>query len=170
MSRNQGRRQTPKLESLEGKLLLSTAHPAASARQAALAARQQAALASAQSFTLDGSVQVPTTSIVTFTQNGEHMGSFKVHGKLGTMGQVTGTFVAILDSTNAAMTAGGMVLNGRHGTVTLAMTSDPTDSTSYDFNIYSGTGSYTHASGSGKMSTSGVANNGNTLLFKVTMS
>jgi hypothetical protein len=164
------RRQAPKLEALEGKLLLSTTtHPAQAARQATLAARQQAALVAAQSFTLNGSLQVPTTSVVTFQQNGQHMGSFKVRGKLGTMGQVTGTFVAILDSTSANMTAGALVLNGRHGSVTLSMATDPVDTTSYDFVIYSGSGSYANVTGSGKMSTSGVANNGNTLLFSVTM-
>jgi hypothetical protein len=106
---------------------------------------------------------------VTFTQNGENMGSFKVRGKLGTMGQVTGTFVAILDSTSQQMSAGGLVLNGRHGTVTLAMSSDPNDSTSYDFNIFAGTGAYATASGAGKMSTSGVSGNGRTMLFSIKM-
>jgi hypothetical protein len=163
---SQRRRQSPQLETLEGKLMLSTAHPAA----AKLAASKLAAATPAPQFTLAGTLQVPTSSIVTFTQNGENMGSFKVRGKLGTMGQVTGTFVAILDSTSQYMSAGGLVLKGRTGSVTLAMSSDPNDSTSYDFNIFSGTGAFATASGSGKMSTQGVANNGRTMLFNITMS
>jgi len=164
---SQRRRQAPQLETLEGKMLLSTAHPAA----AKLAAARLAAATPAPvpQFTLAGTLQVPTNSIVTFTQNGENMGSFKVRGKLGTMGQVTGTFVAILDGTSQYMSAGGLVLTGRHGTVTLAMSSDPKDTTSYDFNIFAGTGAYATASGSGKMSTSGVTANGRTMLFSITM-
>ncbi len=165
MSRN--RRNTPQLESLEGKMLLAAAaHPALAAREAAAAA---AAAAAHGPFTLNGSLQVPTLSVVTFTQNGQNMGSFKVSGAAGTMGRVTGTFVALLDSTNQYMSQGAMVVNGRHGTVTLSMTSDPKDPTSYDFTIASGTGAYTGATGSGKMATSGVSNGGRTLLFHLSM-
>jgi hypothetical protein len=161
MSRNRSKRQSPQLETLEGKLLLSTAHAAV--------AKHTPAATPVAPFTLNGSLQVPSLSVVTFTQNGENMGSFKVHGKLGTMGQVTGTFVAILDSTSTYMSSGGLVLNGRHGTVTLAMSSDPKDTTSYDFHVFSGTGAYATASGAGKMSTAGVTSNGRTMLFNITM-
>ena len=152
------RRGALQVEPLEGKVLLSTA---------AARARAAAALVAAQPFSIAGTLQMPTNTIATFQVNGQNMGTFKVKGKLGTMGQVTGTFVAALDANND-MVAGQLVLTGRKGAVTLNMKSDPTDQTAYDWTVASGTKAFAAASGTGKMATAGVTGNGRIMNFTVT--
>jgi hypothetical protein len=158
MSRS--RRGALQVEPLEGKVLLSTAHASA------LAAARAAQVA-AQPFSIAGTLKMPTTSVVTFQVSGQTMGSFKLSGKLGTMGQVNGKFVALLDANNN-MTSGVLVLTARKGTVTLSMSPDTTDETAYDYTVSSGTGIFAAASGSGKMSTAGLSANGRTMTFVVT--
>ncbi len=147
------------VEPLEGKILLSTAHAAALARAAQVAAMP---------FSIAGMLKMPTTSVATFTLNGQNMGTFKLSGKLGSMGQVNGKFVAILDASNN-MTSGILSLTGRRGTVQLSMTNDPTDQTAYDFTVAKGTGAFVNATGSGKMATAGVISGGRIMTFSVTM-
>jgi hypothetical protein len=153
------RRGALQVEPLEGKVLLSTA-------RAALAAR--AAEVAAQPFSIAGTLKMPTTSVATFTLNGQNMGTFRLSGKLGSMGQVNAKFVAILDANND-MTSGVLVLSNRRGSVTLAMTADPADQTAYDFAVASGMGAFASAAGSGKMATSGLAAGGRIMSFAVTM-
>ncbi len=153
------RRGAPQVEPLEGKVLLSTARAAALARAAEVAA---------QPFSIAGTLKMPTTSVATFTLNGQNMGTFKLSGKLGSMGQVNGKFVALLDANNN-MTTGLLVLSNRKGSVNLAMTNDPADETAYDFTVASGTGAFAAAAGSGKMATSGVGAGGRIMNFAVTM-
>jgi hypothetical protein len=156
MSRS--RRGALQVEPLEGKVLLSTARARAHA----------VAQVAVQPFSIAGNLQMPTSSVATFQVNGQTMGTFKVRGKLGTMGQVTGTFVAALDANNN-MIAGQLVLTaGRKGSVTLSMTNHPTDQTAYAYTIASGTGAFASATGSGKMATAGVAAGGRTMVFAVT--
>ena len=152
------RRRAPQLEPLEGKVLLSTTRAAA---------RMAAAAVAAQPFSILGTLKMPTASVVTFTLSGQNMGSFKLSGKLGTMGQVNGKFVALLDANNN-MTSGVLVLSNRKGTVTLAMSNDPGDQTAYAYQVASGTGAFAAATGTGKMATAGLSGNGRTMLFSVT--
>lgn len=153
------RRRALQVEPLEGKVLLTAARVGAAAKAAALVA--------AQPFSIIGTLKMPTTSVVTFTLNGQNMGSFKLSGKLGTMGQVNGKFVALLDANNN-MTSGVLVLSNRKGTVTLSMSNDPGDQTAYGFKVASGTGAFAAATGSGKMATAGISANGRTMTFTVT--
>jgi hypothetical protein len=153
------RRGALQVEALEGKVLLSTA----AARLRAAAAAQVAAVP----FSIAGTLQMPTNTVATFQVDGQNMGTFKVRGKLGTMGQVNGTFVAALDANNN-MVAGQLVLTGRKGAVTLTMTNDPSDQTAYDWAVASGTKSFASASGTGKMATTGVSANGRLMNFAVT--
>jgi hypothetical protein len=153
------RRGAPQVEPLEGKVLLSTARSAALARAAEIAA---------QPFSVAGTLKMPTNSVATFTLNGQNMGTFKLSGKLGSMGQVNGKFVAVLDAQNN-MSSGILVLTGRKGTVNLAMTNDPGDQTAYDFTVSSGTRAFANAAGSGKIATSGLTAGGRIMTFSVTM-
>jgi hypothetical protein len=155
------RRGALQVEPLEGKVLLSTA-----AARAHAVAKHVAPLP----FSIAGTLQMPTNSVATFQLSGQNMGTFKVRGKLGTMGQVTGTFVAALDANNN-MIAGQLVLTaGRKGSVTLNMTNHPTDQTAYAYTVIAGTGAFASATGTGKMATVGVANGGRAMLFAVTPS
>jgi hypothetical protein len=157
MSRN--RRRALQVEPLEGKVLLSAARVTPRAAAAAALA--------AQPFSIIGSLKMPTASVVTFTLNGQSMGSFKLSGKLGTMGQVNGKFVALLDA-NSNLTSGVLVLSNRKGAVTLAMSNDPGDQTAYAYKVASGTGAFVAATGAGKMATSGISANGRAMTFTVT--
>ena len=153
------RRRALQVEPLEGKVLLSTARLAH--RAAAVAAL------AAQPVSIQGTLKMPTTSVVTFTLNGQNMGSYKLSGKLGTMGPVNGKFVALLDGNNN-MSSGVLVLSNRKGTVTLSMTNDPGDQTAYAYKVTAGTGAFAAATGTGKMATAGITANGRTMLFSVT--
>jgi hypothetical protein len=153
------RRRVLQVEPLEGKVLLSTARAGAAARAAALVA--------AQPFSMAGTLKMPTASVVTFTISGQNMGSFRLSGRLGTMGQVNGKFVAVLDA-NSNMISGVLVLSNRKGSVTLSMSNDPGDQTAYAFKVASGTGAFAAATGAGKMATAGVSANGRTMTFAVT--
>lgn len=153
------RRGALQVESLEGKVLLTTAHPAA--------ARAAAALVAPQAFSLAGTLKMPAASVVTFTLGSQNMGSFKLSGKVGTMGQVNGKFVAVLDGNNN-MTAGVLVLSNRKGSVTMSMSTDAADQTAYDYKVTAGTGAFAAASGSGKLATSGVAVGGRVMNFTMT--
>jgi hypothetical protein len=156
---NRKNRKAPHLEPLEGKLLLTTTH----------AVIHPAQVHVAPAFSLAGTLRLPATSVATFTQGGQTYGTFQLNGKIGTVGQVTGTFVAPINSSNNMTGQGVLLLKNRRGSVYLTVLTDAADNTSYDFTVKSGTGAFAAATGSGKMSTKGVTSNGKIMLFTVKM-
>jgi hypothetical protein len=156
---NRKNRKTPQLEPLEGKLRLSTVHTATS----------QAQVHVAPAFSLAGTLRMAASSVATFTQGGQTYGTFQLTGKIGTVGQITGTFVAPIDANNNMTGQGVVLFKNRRGSVNVTIMTDAADNTSYDFTIKSGTGAFVAATGSGKMSTKGVTNNGRVMLFTVKM-
>lgn len=161
---SQIRRKAPQVESLEGKQLLTAMHVAALRFEA----RAQAAHVAPAPVSLQGELQMPIASISTFKIGPQNLGMFRLHGRLGTMGRVNGTFVAALDANKQYMSSGEMVLSNGRGKVTLAMTSDPANITAYDYTVVSGTRAFAGASGAGKMATAGVTDAGRTMLFTLT--
>jgi hypothetical protein len=156
---NRKNRKAPQLEPLEGKLLLSTTH----------AVTRQAQVHVAPAFTLAGTLRMPASSVATFVQGTQTYGTFQLNGKIGTVGQVTGTFVAPIDASNNMTGPGVILCKNRRGSVNLTISTDATDNTSYDFTIKAGTGAFAAATGTGKMATKGVTNNGRVMLFTVKM-
>ena len=158
---NRRRRPAVQFEPLEGKQLLSTVHIATPSPKAMVQAMPQA-------FSLDGTLRMPVASIKTYVgSQGHHIGTFTLSGRLKGTGQVSGTYLAVLDANNQVMQSGGVTLTNRKGSVILVLANDPHDSTSYLFTVGSGTGAYSSAQGSGKLSTSGATPNGKTLFFAV---
>jgi hypothetical protein len=156
---NRKNRKAPQLEPLEGKLLLSTVH----------AVSHPAQVHVAPAFSLAGTLRMPASSVATFVQGGNTYGTFQLNGKLGTVGQVTGTFVAPIDANNNMTGQGVILFKNRRGSVYVTVLTDAADNTSYDFTVKTGTGAFAAASGSGLMSTKGVTNNGRIMLFTVKM-
>jgi hypothetical protein len=151
------------LEPLEGKQLLSTFHSALAHPKA------QVAPPAAQGFSIAGTIHSPVASIQTFTANGQNFGSFQFTGRVKTMGQISGAFVAAVDSSQQFMSTGMMRLIGKKGTVDLALTPTPGDSSSYQFTIASGTGAYAAASGAGRIQTAGYSAHLTVVNFSITM-
>jgi hypothetical protein len=156
---NRKNRKAPQLEPLEGKLLLSTMNVVSRQVQAHVA----------PAFSLAGTLRMPASSVATFTQGTQTYGTFQLNGKLASVGQVTGTFVAPIDASNNMTGQGVLLFKNRRGTVNLTILTDAADNTTYDFTVKSGTGAFAAATGSGKMSTKGVTNNGRTMMFTVKM-
>ncbi len=160
MSRSRTRRRTLTLESLEGKQLLSTVH---SYRLPA-----SHAVAPMKGVGLDGTLAMPVASIATFQQGGQTVGTYKVQGRVGSMGPASGEVVAVLDA-KGAMTKGMLHLSNRRGGVYFAMKTDPVDAKSYDITVDHGTDAFASAAGSGKMTTTTLSPDAKTLHFAIRM-
>lgn len=163
---NRRRRPALQIEPLEGKLLLAYAGTHATA---ALAVKAQVQTTAApRAFALDGALRTPVSSIKTYVSNeGAHIGTFTLTGRLKGTGQVRGTYLATLDPESRVMQSGGITFTNRRGSVILTLANDPNDNTSYLYTVASGTGKFAGATGSGKVSTSGMTPNGKTLFFGV---
>jgi len=133
-------RRSLQFDSLEGKVLLSTAlaDPAATVHRS-----------TAQPFVLNGSVQgLPTGK---FGTKGLEVSTFPIAGRLGSMGKVTGFFLlsdklvtpgAMPDLTNSLL-----VLTNSKGSLLLGIR--PSTMHRYSFQIVGVTTSYVSVSGSG---------------------
>jgi hypothetical protein len=133
-------RRLLQFDSLEGKVLLSTAtaDPAATVHRSA-----------AKPFVLDGSVQgLPTGS---FGSKGLEVSSFHVSGHLGSMGKVTGEFLL----SNKLVARGELpdladsllILTNQKGSLLLGV--KPSTKSRYSFQILAVTTNYASVSGSG---------------------
>lgn len=167
---SQNRKGSPTFDALEGKLLLSTLSTTVAARKAAIAEVQAASATAAASkaFSLEGTLRMPVNTLATFQLSGQNYGTFKLQGKLASVGQVKGQLVAALDANYQTMSTGAVTLSNGRGSVTLGLTPDPVDITSYAYKVTAGTGAFANATGSGKLSTAGLTPNASTMFFKVT--
>ena len=141
MSRH--RRRSPQIESLEGKLLLSTVHPMGRPQATALV--------------LDGNLSssvkaVKATGTTTLTISEAFTGTSR------SLGRVKGTLTEVVDGTTGALLSAGFLLKNAKGSVHLAFGSNDLVAHSSDattrretltYSVDSGTGAYATAAGSG---------------------
>jgi hypothetical protein len=139
------RRRSLQFDSLEGKVLLSTAmaDPAATVHQAA-----------AKPFVLNGSVQgLPTGS---FGSKGLQVSSFLVSGHLGSMGKVSGSFLLshklVAHGELPDFSDSLLILTNQKGSLLLGIT--PSTTHRYSFKIIGVTTNYRSVSGSGTLTVS----------------
>lgn len=145
MSRD--RRRTPRLESLEGKQLLSTAHPAAAA--------PKPAAAHAAPLVLDG-LMAASAYAVPLRTGAIDQAVITLAGNAGAMGPVKATLTEFIDVSTESVRRANLVITDARGSVTLTLskfsvfenlTTDYNEGYSADYVVTSGTGSFAGATG-----------------------